>query len=365
MASQAGTADIPLIDITSPTAPAEIVSAAATFGFVFVKNHGTGLPPEDIDKMFDLSRDLFQAPEDVKAECSINSSSSGKNRGWLGMHTETLDPGNQKACSTKIIMAFNVGEFVNGKAQQPLPTPVASREGDIGRFADRCHDLCNKILELFAIGLEIPSSEGGSSWFSSRHDRSKGPSGSILRLLYYPPLPPTLAPTTDDIRAGAHSDYGSITLLFRLPSQPGLEILTPQGTWASVPTTPCPHPTAAPAAAPAPGDLPVLVNIGDLLSYWTAGLLKSTVHRVVFPPADRPAERLSIAYFCHPLDEARLVPVPSRVVEAYVEAKAAKGGVEGEGGPEEVERWRRGVPVGEVTAKDHLDARLRATYGIE
>lgn len=29
--------------------------------------------------------------------------------------------------------------------------------------------------------------------------------------------------------------------------------------------------------------VPILVNIGDLLSYWTNGLLKSTVHRVVFP----------------------------------------------------------------------------------
>ncbi len=31
------------------------------------------------------------------------------------------------------------------------------------------------------------------------------------------------------------------------------------------------------------GPPPILMNIGDLLSYWTNGLLRSTVHRVVFP----------------------------------------------------------------------------------
>ena len=41
-----------------------------------------------------------------------------------------------------------------------------------------------------------------------------------------------------DVRAGAHSDYGSITLLFQRPGQPGLEILTPEKTWAPVPVQP-------------------------------------------------------------------------------------------------------------------------------
>lgn len=143
----------------------------------------------------------------------------------------------------------------------------------------------------------------------------------------------------EDIRAGAHSDYGSVTLLFRLPGQPGLEIQTEKGEWVPVPLDP----------EGGNGPLPVLVNFGDLLSYWTSGLLRSTVHRVIFPPAGQvAADRYSIAYFCHPEDEARLVEIPSQVVKQYRESSglAANAGAKA------------------LTAREHLNSRLAATYGI-
>jgi len=79
--------------------------------------------------------------------------------------------------------------------------------------------------------------------------------------------------------------------------------------------------------------------------------LRSTVHRVVFPaPTTKEAqtERYSIAYFCHPLDDAVLEEVPSDIVRAH---KASGRAVEFEGMAE----------VGEgkiMTAKQHLMARL-------
>lgn len=133
-----------------------------------------------------------------------------------------------------------------------------------------------------------------------------------------------------------------MTLLFRLPSQPGLEILTPAGQWATVPVDPDPNSGST--------ILPILVNIGDLLSFWTNGLLKSTVHRVIFPnPEEYPetgADRYSIAYFCHPEDDAKLIEVPSDVVK---DKSAA----------------HNGVPDKLLTARDHLNSRLAATYGIK
>jgi len=64
-----------------------------------------------------------------------------------------------------------------------------------------------------------------------------------------------------DVRAGAHSDYGSVTLLFQRPSQPGLEIRPPgeSQVWSPVPVFPSSY-----ASTTFP---PILVNIGDLLSY--------------------------------------------------------------------------------------------------
>lgn len=51
--------------------------------------------------------------------------------------------------------AFNFGEFVDGKAQQPLPPSIIPEEPSIGAFADSCHALCQKVLYLLGLGLEV------------------------------------------------------------------------------------------------------------------------------------------------------------------------------------------------------------------
>jgi len=110
-------------------------------------------------------------------------------------------------------------------------------------------------------------------------------------------------------------------------------------------------------------DLPILVNIGDLLSYWTGGLLRSTKHRVVFPVPSNDAagagststDRYSIAYFCHPLDEAKLEAVPSSIVRAVADDRRAR---DKDGSDRAVDSRER-----VLTAKEHLMMRLAETYG--
>ncbi|GAB7347099.1 hypothetical protein MBLNU459_g3228t1 [Dothideomycetes sp. NU459] len=312
---------IPVIDISTSNhnAATEMLSAAAEYGFVFVENNEAAhMPPKYVNEMFDLSKRFFLSPTELKETCSINSNKSGKNQGWLSMHTETLDPSKQKKGDFK--EAFNIGEVRNSAFQQPLPEPLSSNSASVANFAKSCHDLCNRVLQLFALALDIPD-----DWFTSRHDQSVGPSGSILRLLYYPSVPQSSSPDEDD-----------------LPGQPGLEILTPEGAWAGVPVDPSGTLEKEPSKP-----LPILVNIGDLLAYWTNGLLKSTVHRVIFPKEARRGgeDRYSIAYFCHPLDEAELVSVPSKLVQQHTESE---------------QRVSSGAKT--MTARDHLNERLAATY---
>lgn len=96
---------------------------------------------------------------------------------------------------------------------------------------------------------------------------------------------------------------------------------------------------------------PILVNVGDLLSYWTNGFLRSTVHRVVIPPDGGSSDRYSMAYFCHPTNQTRLMPIPSDLVTPeFIPAVTADEGF---------------VNSSVLTAEEHLKSRLAATYGWE
>lgn len=328
---------LPIINISNPTSTVgtQMLEAAREFGFLYIDPKGTDFTEDLVNRQFELSRQLFSLPASDKEKCRINRS----NRGWTGMGGETLDPRTQRRGDLK--EAFNMGEFINGRPEQPLPDLLESNIQLLSQFETSCRKVSARILDLLGLGLQVEDAH----FFSSRHTQ---PSGCIVRLLHYP----TIAEDSDyvpevDIRAGAHSDYGSVTLLFQRPSQPGLEIRTPDDTWAPVPVLPEGY--ASSTTLP-----PILVNIGDLLSYWTNGLLKSTVHRVVFPKDCRRGgeDRYSIAYFCHPADHVELIPVPSRIVAEHVPEQHVEIGYGG------------GTPSQRaLTAQQHLFNRLEATYG--
>lgn len=141
---------------------------------------------------------------------------------------------------------------------QPLPSPLAPHAPLLTTFQTSCQTLCQTLLSHLSAALATPP-----DWFTSRHDAARGPTGSIFRMLYYPALSPEETQKASeegeelDLRAGAHSDFGSLTLLFRLPGQPGLEIRTAEGKWEGV--------GFGESAGEEGGLLPILVNIGDLL----------------------------------------------------------------------------------------------------
>jgi isopenicillin N synthase-like dioxygenase len=88
---------------------------------------------------------------------------------------------------------------------------------------------------------------------------------------------------------------------------------------------------------------PILVNIGDLMHFWTNGLLKSTVHRVVFPEGES-EDRYSIAYFCHPLNKVEIEAVPSKMIKERGRQDEQQNGIT-------------------ITAEGYLKKRLAETYG--
>ena len=83
---------------------------------------------------------------------------------------------------------------------------------------------------------------------------------SVMRLLHYPPIQ---GEPGSNVRAGAHEDINTITLLLGA-EEAGLELLTKDGRWIPV--------------SPKPGEL--VVNIGDMLQRLTNGVLRSEERRV-------------------------------------------------------------------------------------
>jgi isopenicillin N synthase-like dioxygenase len=117
---------------------------------------------------------------------------------------------------------------------------------------------------------------------------------SVMRLLHYPAQ---TEPTGEHIRAGAHEDINTITLLLGA-EEAGLELKTKDGRWIPV--------------SPKPGEL--VINIGDMLQRLTNGVLRSTSHRVVNPAPDRASHaRYSMPFFLHFRSDFLIEALPGTV----------------------------------------------------
>jgi isopenicillin N synthase-like dioxygenase len=155
------------------------------------------------------------------------------------------------------------------------------------RAAER---LAGQLMNIFATALELPE-----NFFAPMIDRHI----SDLCLNHYPAQ--ARAPLPGQLRAGAHTDYGSLTIVAPSNAPGGLQVMAPSGTWESVPWI--------------QGGF--VVNIGDLMAQWTNDRWVSTMHRVVNPPrtAGGDGRRLSIVFFHQPNGDAVIEALPTCVAE--------------------------------------------------
>ena len=274
----------------------EIYEACHTIGFMYLKNHG--IPLSLLDQLLAQSRQFFELPVEKK---QVIARSPETNCGYIGVQQERLDPSQP----------WDLKEAFNAGLKSVWPTEPADFKTVVSSFYDHCtQDVAPNILRAFAIALDLPT-----NYFDDKHGENY-----FLRMLHYPPVPNTLEP--GQLRAGAHTDYGSITLLLQ-DGMGGLEVQTRDGRWVPAP--------------PIPGT--VVVNVGDAMQRWTNDRLSSTPHRVQ-PPTGEQAQRsrYSVALFCDANPEVMIDCLPGCATR---------------------DRPRRYEPI---LMRDHLNQKLNATY---
>ncbi|MDZ7955756.1 isopenicillin N synthase family dioxygenase [Nostoc sp. DedQUE09] len=291
---------IPVIDFTNFTKSnaitrqaviKQIYEACHEIGFMYLQN--SAISKELIKEVFNHSKSFFNLPLEVKQKQAWSDELS--NMGYVGIERERLNPNK----SGDLKEAFNVNKQAVGT------------NASLVTFYDNCTEFANRILQAYALALELPE-----YFFTIRHNQQN----HTLRLLHYPPL--QTPPKPGQVRAGEHSDYGSITLLFQ-DDIGGLEVQTVSGEWIVAPAIPD----------------TVIVNTGDLMQRWTNHRFCSTKHRVMIPSDDRVNQsRYSMAFFCHPNDDTEITCLESCQKEQ--------------------------LPIyAPILAGEYLLSRLQATYG--
>jgi len=322
-------AALPIIDLQSfgkvEDLGAELMRVGKDPGFFYVVGHELG--DHVAAGVFDLAQAFFNAPLEDKLAFANGSGDLG----YTGLREETLSgagPGDVKE-------SFYLSD--PGRTAQPLPMGLERGRETMAAFFSGCDRLSKTLLEGLAVGLGMPK-----DFLSTAHTGES----CRMRLINYPPVSQLSSRHSltsegpEDIRAGAHSDYGSLTLLFRQPSdQGGLQVLR-DGAWVDVACLPD----------------TIVVNIGDALEFWTAGRLRSTVHRVAFPRTAREnVGRLSIPVFIQPDRHVILAPIKSA-------DEPLTTGQELDAEFMEVLRRKGYENAKPVTSSEHLNRRIRATY---
>lgn len=279
-------------DVRLATARA-ILHGFQTAGFIYLSNHP--IAPSSLSRAFHHSARFFAQTPDEKL--SVAWTTPQANRGYSAPGREKVsqleteeEVGKIRNAAPDLKESFEIGrEGEEGHPNQwPPESALQDFRGETLEFYEECRAMHVEVMKAIAVGMGLD--EGFFDPFVDVGDNT-------LRLLHYPAVKADVFKINPgQVRAGEHSDYGSITLLFQ-DNRGGLQIRSPTGQFVDA----------------TPIDGTVVVNAGDLLARWSNDTIKSTVHRVVEPPRREGVEypaRYSIAYFCNPNFKSHIEAIP-------------------------------------------------------
>ena len=271
----------------------EIGRACEDIGFFTVVGHG--VDETLVRRMYDVSRAFFDLPLAEKQR--VRRPKPEQSRGYIGLGEENLAYSVGRD-TTDLKEFFAIGPvdvpaapYYTAPAAYPSfapnvwPERPAALRGIYTDYYRAMERLAARLMRAFALALDLREDV-----FADTTDRHI----SGIRVINYPDQPE--APAAGQLRAGAHSDYGALTILKAENVPGGLEVLNRAGEWVAV----------VPVADS------FVINLGDLMMHWTNDRWISTLHRVANPPRDAAlgSRRQSIVFFYQPNYDALIECLP-------------------------------------------------------
>ena len=292
---------IPVIDLTASyegsaadrkALAREVHVACRETGFFYVSHHR--VPRQLVTAQFAAARAFFDLP--LEAKLALHMKNSPTTAGYEPIGGQILDSqdANAELAPSDLKESFYCGmdlpddhplaqPGMRGFGHNLWPAAHPEFRAQMVAYWPTMVGLANRILALIALSLDLPE-----DWFAPHFAQPVG----TLRLIHYPPQPENAL--FNQIGAGAHTDWGVITLLAQDESG-GLEVRNVAGEWIS--------------ATPIPDTF--VINLGDLMARWTNGVYRSNMHRV---KNGKPANhRYSVPFFYNAWPETTIAPIPGTV----------------------------------------------------
>lgn len=276
--------EVPTIDIDRNPADVgrEIDETLRTVGFFQIVNHGVA--PEAARACWDTTRAFFDLP---LADKRAVERPHGGHFGYFPMESESLSQSIQGMAAGDLKESFNVSAATFSAPSHPMADEIEASLFAVTNFPEALPELraawkayfqemehlSGRLMSIFALGLGLDA-----DFFADKIDRSP----TSLRAINYPPQ--AVAPQEGQLRAGAHTDYGTLTILRQEAGRGGLQVRDDNSSsWVDVPAV----------------DGAYVINIGDLMARWTNDRWTSTLHRVVNPDigAASSSRRQSMPFF--------------------------------------------------------------------
>jgi len=262
-------------------------AALERVGFVTITGHG--VDPDLIAATYRTVAGFFALPYHDKLRA--NPPEQVKMRGYLPVGIESVAATLDARAPTDLCEALvfaGLSRTTPRAGAQPNIWP--DRPPELRELVLRYHAatvaLGRDLARLSSLALDLPE---------DHLDHFFAEPGVTLRFVNYPDQPDP--PLAGQLRYGAHHDYGGLTILRQDNAPGGLQVCDPQGRWHDV----------------SPGGDGFVINVGDLMSRWTNGRWRSTLHRVINPPRDLTGstQRLSMVLFFSPNEESEIACLPT------------------------------------------------------